>query len=127
MFKNPRDKTKIVHLAWRVYPDYISSFHKTYLEDFKDPHSYIFLNRKQSSKHLLIFRTRIFPGKIVRCLHLFNILNRIKSKLNFRHVLQYTKPEERRALFASADYKLIKAIVECGINTLNGNNKLTKD
>ena len=29
MFKNPRDKTQIDHLAGQVYPQNISSFHKT--------------------------------------------------------------------------------------------------
>jgi len=29
VFKNQRDKTQIVHLAWQVYPENISSFHKT--------------------------------------------------------------------------------------------------
>jgi hypothetical protein len=39
VFKNPRDKTQIVHLARQVYPEIISSFHKTYLNVSKDPHS----------------------------------------------------------------------------------------
>jgi len=38
VFKNPRDKTQIVHLARQVYPGNISSFHKTYLDFCKDPH-----------------------------------------------------------------------------------------
>ena len=38
-----------------------------------------------------------------------------------------SQPQARRALLASADDDLIKAIVECAINTLNGNHKLTKD
>ena len=29
VFKNPRDKTQIVHLARQVYPENISRFHKT--------------------------------------------------------------------------------------------------
>jgi hypothetical protein len=37
------------------------------------------------------------------------------------------KPQARRALLKSADDELIKAIVECAINTLNGNHKLTID
>ena len=40
VFKNPRDKTKIVHLARQVYPENISSFHKTYPDACKDPHAY---------------------------------------------------------------------------------------
>ena len=63
VFKNPRDKTQIVHLARQVYPENISSFHKTYLEVCKDPHSYIFLDLTQSINDLLRFRTKIFPGE----------------------------------------------------------------
>ena len=58
MFKNPRDKTQ-----QQVYPENISSFHKTYLEASKDPHSYLFLDLTQSINDLLRFRTKIFPGE----------------------------------------------------------------
>jgi len=63
VFKNPRDKTQIVHLARQVYPENISSFHKTYLDVCKDPHSYLFLDFTQSINSLLRFRTKIFPGE----------------------------------------------------------------
>jgi hypothetical protein len=53
-------------------------------------------------------------------------MNRLKSQLHFLHVLKDAKPPARRALLTSADDDLIKAIVECAINTLNGNHKLTK-
>ena len=52
---------------------------------------------------------------------------RLKSRLHFLHVLRDAKPQARRALLAAADNELIKAIVECAINTLNGNQKLTRD
>ena len=61
MFKNPRDKTKIVRLARQVYPENISIFHKTYLEDL---HIYLFLDLTQSINDLIRFRTKIFPGEI---------------------------------------------------------------
>jgi len=51
----------------------------------------------------------------------------LKSQLHFLQVLKDAKPQARRALLTSADYDLIKAIVECTINTLNGNHKLTED
>jgi len=47
VFKNPRDKTQIVHLARQVYPENVSSFHKPYLEACKHPHSYLFLDLTQ--------------------------------------------------------------------------------
>jgi len=52
---------------------------------------------------------------------------RLKSQVHFLHVLKDAKPKARLALLASASDDLIKAIVECGINTLNDNHKLTKD
>ena len=55
------------------------------------------------------------------------VMNRLKSQLHFLHVLKDAKPQARRALLSSASDELIKAIVECAINTLNGNHKLSKD
>jgi hypothetical protein len=54
-------------------------------------------------------------------------MNRVKSQLHLLRVLKDAKPQVRRALLASASNDLIKAIVECAINTLNGNHKLTKE
>src|SRR5215469_3099291 len=54
-------------------------------------------------------------------------MNRLNSQLHFLHVLKDAKPQARRALLESASDDLIKAIVECAINTLNGNLKLTKN
>ena len=48
-------------------------------------------------------------------------MNRLKSQLRFLHVLKDDKPQARLALLTSANGDLIKAIVECAINTLNGN------
>ena len=62
VFKNTRDKTQVVHLARQVYPENICSFHKTYLDDCKDPHTYLFLDLTQSINDLLRFRTKIFSG-----------------------------------------------------------------
>jgi hypothetical protein len=53
-------------------------------------------------------------------------MNRLKSQLHFLHVLKDANPPARRELLTTADDDLIKAIVECAINTLNGNHKLTK-
>ena len=54
--------TQIVHLARQVYPENISSFHKTYLDICKDPHC-LFLDFTQSIDRFLRFRTKIFPGE----------------------------------------------------------------
>ena len=58
------DKTQIVNLARQVYTEKFSSFHKTYLEAYKDPHSNLFLDLTQSINDVIIFRTMIFPSEI---------------------------------------------------------------
>ena len=63
----------------------------------------------------------------MRFLHLYRLIYRLKSQLHFFHVLKDVKPQSRRALLPSADDKLIKAIVECALNTLNENHKLSID
>jgi hypothetical protein len=54
-------------------------------------------------------------------------MSRLKSQQHFLHVLKNAKPQARRALLSSADDEIVKAIVECALNTLNGNHKLTKE
>ena len=51
-------------LARQVYPENIASFHKTYLEVCKDPHTHFFLDLTQSINDILRFRSNIFPGEI---------------------------------------------------------------
>ena len=52
---------------------------------------------------------------------------RLKSQLHFLHGLKEDKPQTRRALLASGSDDLIQSIVECAINTINGNHKITQD
>jgi len=51
----------------------------------------------------------------------------LKSQQHFLQALKNAKPQAGRPLLASAIDDIIKAIVECAINILNGNHKLTKD
>jgi hypothetical protein len=51
-------------------------------------------------------------------------MNRLKSQLHFLHVFKDAKPQARRTLLSSASDELIKAIIECCVDTLNGNLKL---
>ena len=60
-------------------------------------------------------------------MQLYKVSNRLQSQLHVLHVLKDAKPQVSRTLLESADDELIKAIVECSINTLNGNHKVTKD
>jgi len=61
----------------------------------------------------------------VRVLHLYRVMNRLESQIHFLHVLKDSKAQATRALLASAEDVLIKAIVECAINTLIRIYKLT--
>jgi len=63
----------------------------------------------------------------VKVLHLYIVMNRLKSQLHSLHILKDTKPQARCALLVPGDNELIKAIVECAINTLKENHRLTKD
>ena len=54
-------------------------------------------------------------------------MDRLKSQLHFLHVHKDAKPQARRALLTSVSDDLIKIIVGCNINTLNGNPKLSKE
>jgi hypothetical protein len=98
-----------------VYPENISSFHKTYPDVCKDPHSYLFLDFAPSINILLRFSTKVFPGENTEIL--LKIMNRLKSQLHFLRVLKDAKPQARRSLLTFADDYLIKAIVECALST----------
>jgi len=54
-------------------------------------------------------------------------MNRLKSQLHFLHVLRDAKPQVRREILASAGDDVIKAIVECAINTLKEIHKINKE
>jgi len=112
VFKNPRDETRIVHLARQVYPEKKYCFHKTYLDVCKDPHSYMFLDFTQSINSFFRFTAKILPVENTEVLRLLNVINRLKSLLHFLHVLKDAKTQARRALLTSADDDIIKAIVE---------------
>jgi hypothetical protein len=64
VFKTPRDKTQLVHLARQVYPGNIYSFHKIYLDVCRDPHTYLFLDLTPSINDLLKFRKKVFPDEV---------------------------------------------------------------
>ena len=81
----------------------------------------------QSINSLLRFRTKIFPGKITEINAVVEGNEPVEVMLHFLHVLKEAKPLVRRASLTSADDDLIKAIVDCAINTLNENHKLTKE
>ena len=90
----------------------------------KDPHTYLFLDLTQPINDILRFRTKMFPEETTEVIAHFrgNKPVELAATLPSR-----TKPQARRALLPSAGDDLIKAIVDCAINTLNGNHKLSKE
>jgi hypothetical protein len=73
----------------------------------------------------LRFKTKIFPGENSEVFAAVEG-NEPMEVLHFLHVLKDAKPQARRALLKHANDDLIKAIVECATNTLNGNHKLKR-
>lgn len=54
-------------------------------------------------------------------------MKRLKSQKHLLHVLKNATPKVRKVILQDADDELIKALVECVINTLNGNHKVSTD
>jgi hypothetical protein len=52
-------------------------------------------------------------------------MKRLKTHKHLLHVLKNATPKVRKVIIQGADDDLIKALVECVINTLNGNHKVS--
>lgn len=61
LFKNPRDRTQIQHLARQIYPEDPKFLQEAYLEACSLPHSYLLLDLRQDTPDEFRFRTCIFP------------------------------------------------------------------
>ncbi|KAL6417089.1 hypothetical protein ACFW04_012981 [Cataglyphis niger] len=61
VFKNPRDRAQIRHLARQVYPDDPKFMEEAYYDATSRPHGYLLLDLKQSTLDEYRFRTCIFP------------------------------------------------------------------
>lgn len=62
VFKNPRDRAQIRHLARQVYPDDPKFLQEAYYDATSRPHGYLLLDLKQSTPDEYRFRTCIFPN-----------------------------------------------------------------
>lgn len=62
VFKNPRDRAQIRHLARQVYPDDAKFLEEAYYDATSRPHGYLLLDLKQSTPDEYRFRTCIFPN-----------------------------------------------------------------
>lgn len=62
LFKNPRDKAQIRHLAQQVCPENTKFLQEAYRDATAQPHGYLLLDLKQSTREECRFRTNIFPS-----------------------------------------------------------------
>lgn len=61
IFKNPRDRAQIQHLARQVYPENPKFLSEAYHDATSQPHGYLLLDLKQSTPDEYRCRTTIFP------------------------------------------------------------------
>ena len=61
LFKNPRDKAQIQHLARQIYPEDPGFVKQAYLDATNQGHGYLLIDCKQSTPDEFRFRTNIFP------------------------------------------------------------------
>lgn len=61
IFKNPRDRAQIRHLAQQVCPENTKFLQEVYNDATTIPHGYLLLDLKQSTPDNCRFRTSIFP------------------------------------------------------------------
>ena len=65
-FKNPRDKSQIVHLAKQLNPGNIRYVHESFILATEKAHGYLVIDLKQSTPENLRYRSHIFPGETQR-------------------------------------------------------------
>ena len=75
LYKNPRDRAQIQHLARQVYPEDPKFLQEAYLDATRTPHTYLFLDLSQDCLDEFRFRSCIFPD----------------DKTHYAYVLKYSK------------------------------------
>ena len=61
IFKNPRDRAQIQHMARQVYPENSKFLQEAYHDATSTPHGYLLLDLKQNTRESCRVRTSIFP------------------------------------------------------------------
>lgn len=69
LFKNPRDKAQIKHLAQQVCPENVKFLQEAYTDATSCPHGYLFLDLKQKTPDELRFKTNVFPSDKVNVVY----------------------------------------------------------
>ena len=65
IFKNPRDKSQIVHLAKQMYPGETKYVQEAFTLATKNPHGYLLVDLKQTTPENVRLRGRIFPQELM--------------------------------------------------------------
>ncbi len=63
IFKNPRDKSQINHLAQQMYPGNGKYLQQSYNDATSNPYGYLLIDLKPDTPETIRLRTRIFPGE----------------------------------------------------------------
>ena len=63
LFKNPRDKTQIVHLAKQMYPGQTKFLQEAFADATSVPYGYLLVDLRQNTPEHMRLRTTIFPGE----------------------------------------------------------------
>ena len=70
LFKNPRDKAQIQHLARQIHPEDSAFLREAYIDATRAPHSYLFIDLSQDCLDEFRFRANIFPDDGTHCAYL---------------------------------------------------------
>lgn len=62
LYKNPRDKSQIMHLARQMFPGKTKAFQEIFNDATSSPFSYLFIDLKPDTAERVRLRTGIFPG-----------------------------------------------------------------
>jgi hypothetical protein len=64
LFKNPRDRSQVVHLGRQLYPTKVKFFQESYEDATSKPFTYLLLDLKSDTEEALRMRTGMFPGDV---------------------------------------------------------------
>ncbi|XP_044591455.1 uncharacterized protein LOC123269684 [Cotesia glomerata] len=101
IFKNPRDRSQIQHLARQVNPENTRFLQEIYYDATSSPHGYLLLDLKQSTPENCRFRSCIFPDANTPIQ---------KKQLRVLQALCYLSNTQRQAVLRKADPALIRCI-----------------
>ncbi len=63
IFRNPRDKSQIIHLAKQMYPGNVKFLQQSFNDATSKPYGYLLVDLKSETPEEIRLRTSIFPGE----------------------------------------------------------------